>query len=82
MSQAEIESAGQSPSESSVMSPVRRDWLERLPKVELHIHIEGAIPHHALWQLICKYGGDELVPDIGSLRGRFVYRDFPDFIDR
>jgi adenosine deaminase len=60
----------------------RRDWLERLPKVELHLHIEGAIPHAALWQLICKYGGDATVPNLAALPGRFVYRDFPDFIDR
>jgi adenosine deaminase len=61
---------------------VRPDWLARLPKVELHLHIEGAIPHAALWQLICKYGGDPSVPTAEALPGRFVYRDFPDFIDR
>jgi adenosine deaminase len=63
-------------------SSPRLDWLERLPKVELHLHIEGAIPHEALWQLICKYGGDPSVPEFAALPGRFVYRDFPDFIDR
>jgi adenosine deaminase len=69
-------------SEVHVDRPVRRDWLERLPKVELHLHLEGAIPHAALWQLICKYGGDPGVPTLDALPGRFVYRDFPDFIDR
>jgi adenosine deaminase len=68
--------------EKGVDLPVRSDWLERLPKVELHLHLEGAIPHAALWQLICKYGGDPTVPDAAALPGRFVYRDFPDFIDR
>ncbi len=58
------------------------DWLERLPKVELYLHIEGAIPHAALWQLICKYGGDPSVPGPEPLPGRFIYRDFADFIDR
>jgi adenosine deaminase len=60
----------------------RLAWLASLPKVELHLHLEGAIPHTALWQLICKYGGDATVPDLAALPGRFVYRDFPDFIDR
>ena len=78
MSQAEVESAV----ESSAESTMRRDWLERLPKVELHLHLEGAIPHDALWQLICKYGGDPVVSSAAALPGRFVYRDFPDFIDR
>ncbi len=58
-----------------------RDWLERLPKVELHLHLEGAIPHEALWQLIEKYGGDASVPTAADLPGRFVYRDFPHFIE-
>ena len=61
---------------------VRRDWLERLPKVELHLHLEGAIPHAALWRLICKYGGDPRVPTQEALAGHFVYRDFPEFIDK
>lgn len=56
-------------------------WLERLPKVELHLHLEGAIPHDALWALIQKYGGDESCPDRESLRAKFEYRDFPHFID-
>ncbi|MHB0878086.1 MAG: adenosine deaminase [Anaerolineae bacterium] len=58
-----------------------RAWLAALPKVELHLHLEGAIPHDALWQLIEKYGGDASVPDLAALERRFVYRDFPHFIE-
>jgi adenosine deaminase len=65
-----------------VDGPVRRDWLERLPKVELHLHLEGAIPQAALWELMCKYGGDPTVPGLDALPAVFRYRDFPDFIDR
>jgi adenosine deaminase len=50
------------------------------PLTELHLHLEGAIPYPALWELICKYGGDPSVPDIESLARRFVYQDFPHFI--
>jgi adenosine deaminase len=56
-------------------------WYEQIPKVELHLHLEGAIPHEALWELACKYGGDPEVPDIGALLRRFEYRDFPHFIE-
>jgi adenosine deaminase len=56
-------------------------WFEKLPKVELHVHLEGAIPHSALWELIRKYGGDPAVPDLDSLRRRFEYRDFSQFIN-
>lgn len=69
-------------SDQHVDLPVRREWIDRVPKVELHLHLEGAIPHAALWQLICKYGGDARVPTLESLPGYFVYRDFPEFIDR
>jgi len=55
-------------------------WLARIPKVELHLHLEGAIPLPALWRLIQKYGGDPQVPDIKALAARFQYRDFPHFI--
>jgi adenosine deaminase len=55
-------------------------WLREIPKVELHLHLEGAIPHEALWQLIRKYGGDPSVPSIGALVQRFKYRDFQHFL--
>jgi adenosine deaminase len=57
------------------------EWLRRIPKVELHLHLEGAIPYDALWELIQKYGGDPSCPDRQALRQRFEYRDFPHFIE-
>lgn len=56
------------------------DWFDRLPKVELHVHLEGAIPLPVVWELIRKYGGDPEVPDLEALRRRYRYRDFPHFI--
>jgi adenosine deaminase len=58
-----------------------KNWYQRIPKVELHLHLEGAIPHDALWELACKYGGDPEVPDVEALVRRFDYRDFPHFIE-
>jgi len=56
-------------------------WYDRVPKVELHVHLEGAIPHEALFALIQKYGGDPSVPDVPALAKRFEYKDFPQFIE-
>jgi adenosine deaminase len=55
-------------------------WFQRLPKVELHLHLEGAIPHDALWELLKKYGGDPNVRTKEDLARKFVYRDFPHFL--
>ncbi len=56
------------------------NWFEQIPKVELHLHLEGAIPHEVLWELIQKYGGDPSVSDLTSLRRRFEYKGFSHFI--
>lgn len=62
-------------------SETRETWLYEVPKVELHIHLEGAIPHEALWELVQKYGGESSVPSLEALRSRFQYRDFPHFLE-
>ncbi len=59
----------------------RDDWLAGLPKAELHLHLEGAIPVPALFELVRAAGGDPAVPTVEALRARLVYPDFPAFID-
>jgi adenosine deaminase len=56
-------------------------WFEQLPKVELHVHLEGAIPHEVLWELLQKYGGDADIPTRDDLVRKFTYRDFPHFLE-
>ncbi len=56
-------------------------WYSKLPKVELHVHLEGAIPHGALFDLIQKYGGDPSVPDAAALARRFEFKDFAQFME-
>jgi len=38
------------------MGRLSRYFLERMPKVELHVHLEGAVPRPALDELARKYG--------------------------
>ncbi len=52
-----------------------------MPKVELHLHLEGAIPLPCLWKLVQKYAGESGVPSLEALVARFKYRDFSHFID-
>ena len=58
-----------------------KSWYERVPKLELHLHLEGAIPYEVLWELVRKYGGDPQVPDQAALLRKFEYKDFPHFIE-
>ena len=45
------------------------------------MHLEGAIPYGALWELVQKYGGDKTVPSKEALKRKFEYKDFPHFIE-
>lgn len=56
------------------------DVFDKAPKVELHLHLEGATPIETLYELVEGYGDPE-IHDIDDLKRRFVYRDFPHFID-
>ena len=55
--------------------------FNNIPKIENHLHLEGAIPYETLWQLIQKYGGDDTVADLNQLKEKFKYRDFSHFIE-
>jgi len=60
---------------------LKRLDLETLPKTELHLHLEGAIPPDVLLELVHKYGGADEAPDPSRLAERLTYRDFPHFLD-
>jgi adenosine deaminase len=61
--------------------PALLAWCRRVPKVELHLHLEGAIPHPTLLELVRKYDPAGPVGDLDTLVERFRYRDFPHFLD-
>ncbi|MGC1122367.1 MAG: adenosine deaminase [Candidatus Methanofastidiosia archaeon] len=52
----------------------------KVPKVELHLHLEGAIPLETLFHLIQKKG-EPSIRSIDDLQKRLVYTDFDHFID-
>lgn len=56
------------------------DLFDRAPKVELHLHLEGAIPLAAMWQLV-QARGDPATRSVEDIAARFVYRDFAHFIE-
>lgn len=56
-------------------------WCRQVPKVELHLHLEGAIPPETLLELIRRYEPDGEVADAAALARRLRYRDFPHFLE-
>lgn len=55
--------------------------FSNIPKIENHLHLEGAIPLESLWTLIQKYGGDKSVSNVDQLKEKFKYQDFNHFLD-
>ncbi|PKL89466.1 MAG: adenosine deaminase [Ignavibacteriae bacterium HGW-Ignavibacteriae-2] len=57
-----------------------RTIIAEMPKVELHLHLEGAFTFEYLLSLVEKYGGDPNIKNIQDLKNLFIFRDFPHFI--
>jgi adenosine deaminase/aminodeoxyfutalosine deaminase len=55
------------------------DWLRRLPKVELHLHLEGTIQPETLLQLSKRHDTEPLTTE--AARKLYVYENFSGFMD-
>ncbi len=58
-----------------------REKIKRMPKIELHLHLEGAFTFEFLFDLIQKYGGDESIKSVHDIKNKFIFKDFPHFIE-
>jgi adenosine deaminase len=66
---------------AGMRTPAWYEFVRTMPKVELHLHLEGAVTFSTLLSLISKYGGDSQVRSLTDLKDRFAYKDFPQFIE-
>ncbi len=55
--------------------------IKQMPKVELHLHLEGAFTFEFLFDQIRKYGGVPEIQSVAEMERKFVFRDFPHFIE-
>ncbi len=58
-----------------------KDFFLKMPKVELHVHVEGAVSPDIYCQIAEKNMVDIPVKSINEWRKMFEFRDFPHFID-
>jgi adenosine deaminase len=55
--------------------------VTEIPKVELHLHLEGAIPEETLFNLIQRQGREPSIKNLDDLRRKLTYTDFAHFIE-
>ena len=58
-----------------------KSFAAQMPKIELHVHLEGAIPMDTLFGLIRSSRMDSSVRDMADLEKKMTYRDFAHFIE-
>jgi adenosine deaminase len=56
-------------------------FITEIPKVELHLHLEGAIPIETLFNLIQRQGKEASIKTLDDLRRKLAYTDFAHFIE-
>ena len=57
------------------------DLLRRMPKAELHIHIEGSLEPELIFELAQRNGIALAYPDVESLRAAYAFTDLQSFLD-
>lgn len=65
----------------ATLSPVVREWLRRVPKAELHVHLEGAITPARMYALAHKHFGSAPWASPAEVEHWFEYRDFDEFLN-
>ncbi len=62
------------------MSPPR-GWIRRLPKAELHVHLEGTLEPEMMLALARRNGVPLPWPDADAIRAAYAFTNLQDFLD-
>ncbi len=68
-------------SQPSDLGPQLEQFIQLMPKVELHLHLEGAIRPATLLELARKHGVELPANDVQGISEWYRFRDFPHFIE-
>ena len=63
------------------MSNVPRDWLNALPKVELHLHLEGSLEPELMFELAHRNKIELPFESVEQLRCAYEFNNLQDFLD-
>lgn len=63
------------------IDPTLERFIRRMPKAEIHLHLEGSVRPATLLELARRNGVAPPAPDEAGLREFFRFRDFPHFIE-
>jgi adenosine deaminase len=59
----------------------RDGYIRRLPKAELHVHIEGTLEPELVFELAARNEVPLAYPDVAALRRAYVFDDLQSFLD-
>jgi adenosine deaminase len=60
---------------------VAESFVRKMPKVELHVHLEGSIRPETVLKLAHRHGVELPADSVEGLREWYVFRDFPHFVE-
>jgi adenosine deaminase len=63
------------------LAPALRALIARLPKVELHLHIEGTLEPEMVFELAARHGLTLPYPSAAALRAAYDFSDLQSFLD-
>jgi adenosine deaminase len=61
--------------------PDGSDFIQRMPKVELHVHLEGSVRPETLLKLAKRHNISLPADDVEGLRRWYTFRDFSHFVE-
>ncbi len=64
-----------------MLTVAEQQLIRRMPKAELHIHLEGSVRPETLLDLGRKHGVEYPFRDVEGARAWFRFRDFPHFVE-
>ncbi len=63
------------------MPDVTLEWIKQLPKVELHLHLEGSLEPELMFELAQRNKVDLVFSSVAEIRNAYEFNNLQDFLD-